>query len=32
MSPKNKKKLELIRKKLDKLDNKFIDLIKVRTN
>ena len=32
MSLNNKKKLELIRKKLDKLDNKFIDLIKVRTN
>ena len=32
MSPKNKKKLELIRSKLDKLDNKLISLIKYRTN
>ena len=32
MSPKNKKKLEIIRSKLDKLDNKLILLIKYRTN
>ena len=32
MSPKNKKKLEIIRSKLDKLDNKFLSLIKYRTN
>ena len=32
MSPKNKKKLNLIRIKLDKLDNKFLSLIKYRTN
>ena len=32
MSPKNKKKLELIRSKLDKLDNKLLNLIKYRTN
>ena len=31
MSPKNKKKLNLIRIKLDKLDNKLLDLIKYRT-
>ena len=31
MSPKNKKKLNLVRKKLDLLDNKLIDLIKIRT-
>ena len=31
MSPKNKKKLELIRSKLDKLDNKLLSLIKYRT-
>ena len=31
MSPKNKKKLNLIRVKLDKLDNKLLDLIKYRT-
>ena len=31
MSPKNKKKLITIRKKLDLLDNKLIDLIKKRT-
>ena len=28
----NNKDIRIIRKKLDKLDNKFIDLIKVRTN
>ena len=32
MSPKNKKKLEIIRYKLDKLDNKLLSLIKFRTN
>ena len=31
MSPKNKKKLDLIRVKLDKLDNKILSLIKHRT-
>ena len=31
MSPKNKKKLNLIRVKLDKLDNKILSLIKYRT-
>jgi len=30
MSPKQKKKLNLLRKKLDKLDDKFLRLIKVR--
>jgi chorismate mutase len=30
MSPKNKKKLDLIRAKLDKLDNKLLSLIKYR--
>ncbi len=32
MSPKNKKKLHIIRTKLDKLDNKLLLLIKYRTN
>ena len=32
MSPKNKKKLNILRIKLDKLDNKLIDIIKMRTN
>ena len=32
MSPKNKKKLHIIRVKLDKLDNKLLSLIKNRTN
>ena len=32
MSPKNQKKLNLIRAKLDKLDNKLLSLIKNRTN
>ena len=32
MSPKNKKKLLIIRSKLDKLDNKLLSLIKYRTN
>ena len=31
MSPKNKKKLDVIRIKLDKLDNKLLALIKYRT-
>ena len=31
MSPKNKKKLEIIRSKLDKLDNRLLLLIKYRT-
>ena len=31
MSPKNKKKLESLRKSLDKLDNSFIKLVKKRT-
>ena len=32
MSPKNKKKLEIIRSKLDKLDNSLLTLIKYRTS
>ncbi|RPG05057.1 MAG: chorismate mutase [Pelagibacteraceae bacterium TMED267] len=32
MSPINKKKLNLIRKKLDRLDNKLLSIIKYRTN
>tara|TARA_Y100000741_G_scaffold251366_1_gene193332 strand:- start:369 stop:659 length:291 start_codon:yes stop_codon:yes gene_type:complete len=32
MSPKNKKKLSILRNKLDKLDNKLINIIKIRTN
>ena len=32
MSPKNRKKLEKVRKKLDRLDNEFLRLIKIRTN
>ena len=32
MSPKNKKKLNLIRIKLDKLDDKLLNLIKYRTS
>ena len=32
MSPNNKKKLNLIRVKLDKLDNKLLSLIKARTS
>ena len=32
MSPENKKKLEKIRLKLDKLDNKLLALIKYRTS
>ena len=31
MSPKNKKKLEIIRSKLDKLDNNLLSLIKYRS-
>jgi chorismate mutase len=31
MSPKNKKKLDIIRKKLDKLDNQLLATIKKRT-
>ena len=31
MSPKNKKKLDIIRKKLDKLDNQLLRTIKKRT-
>ena len=32
MSPKNKKKLKIIRSKLDKLDNSLLSLIKYRTS
>ena len=32
MSPKNKKKLNILRNKLDKLDDKLIEIIKERTN
>jgi len=32
MSPKNKKKLNILRKKLDKLDLKLLSLIKIRTD
>ena len=32
MSPKNKIKLNLLRKKLDNLDNDFLKLIKIRLN
>ncbi len=32
MSPLNKKKLLIVRDKLDKLDDKLINLIKIRTN
>ena len=32
MSPKNKKKLEIIRSKLDKLDDSLLSLIKYRTS
>ena len=32
MSPKNKKKLNIQRKKLDILDNKLLNIIKIRTN
>ena len=32
MSPDKKKKLNILRKKLDLLDNKLIKIIKIRTN
>ena len=32
MSPINRKKLKILRKSLDKLDNSFIKLLKIRTN
>jgi len=32
MSPKNKKKLNIQRRKLDKLDNKLLSIIKTRTD
>ena len=32
MSPKNKKKLNILRNKLDKIDNRLMDIIKIRTN
>jgi len=32
MSPKNKKKLNILRKRLDSLDNKLLSLIKIRTD
>ena len=32
MSPKNKKKLNIQRKKLDKLDNRLLSIIKIRTD
>ena len=32
MSPKNKKKLLIIRKKLDLIDNKLLNLLKIRAN
>ena len=32
MSPKNKKKLNILRNKLDKIDNRLIDIIKIRAN
>jgi chorismate mutase len=31
MSPKNKKKLDIIRKKLDQIDNQLLSIIKKRT-
>ena len=31
MSPKNKKKLNIQRRKLDKLDNRLLSIIKIRT-
>ncbi len=31
MSPKNKKKLNILRKKLDNLDSKLLSIIKIRT-
>ena len=32
MSPKNKKKLLILRRKLDQVDNKLLNLLKVRSN
>ena len=32
MSPKNKKKLLILRKKLDYIDNKLLNLLKIRAN
>ena len=32
MSPKNKKKLLILRKKLDQVDNKLLNLLKIRSN
>ena len=32
MSPNNKKKLLILRKKLDKVDNKLLNLLKIRAN
>ena len=32
MSPKNKKKLNILRKKLDNLDSKLLNVIKIRTD
>ena len=32
MSPKNKKKLLILRKKLDKIDDKLLSIIKIRSN
>ena len=32
MSPQNKKKINFLRKKLDKLDNNLLKIIKKRTN
>ena len=32
MSPNNKKKLLILRKKLDKVDNKLLNILKIRSN
>ena len=32
MSPNNKKKLLILRKKLDSIDNKLLNLLKIRAN
>ena len=32
MSPNNKKKLLILRKKLDDIDNKLLNLLKIRAN
>ncbi len=32
MSPQNKKKLDFLRKQLDKLDNDMLEIVKKRTN